>query len=173
MALKTLHPEVAADLDRKRRLLLEARAASALNDPHIVVLYDVGSADGIDFLVMEYVEGQTLDKLIPSVGMETQQALAYAAEIAAGLATAHEPGIIHRDLKPGNIMITGKGAVKVLDFGLAKLTEAPQASAPGSGKPSIRRRADPRHGRLHVARTSARAAGGCALGHVLVRCGAV
>jgi len=136
VALKTLHPEVAADLERKRRLLLEAQAASALNDPRIVALHDVGSADGIDFLVMEYVEGHTLDKLIPSGGMEIQQALAYAVEIAAGLARAHEAGIVHRDLKPGNIMITGKDAVKVLDFGLAKLTEAPQATAPG-GKGSL------------------------------------
>ena len=117
--------------ERKRRLLLEAQAASALNDPRIVALYDVGSADGIDFLVMEYVEGQTLDKLIPPGGMEIRQALAYAVEIAAGLATAHEAGIVHRDLKPGNIMITGRGAVKVLDFGLAKLTEAPAARASG------------------------------------------
>ena len=136
VALKTLHPEVAADPDRKRRLLLEARAASALNDPHIVALYDVSSADGIDFLVMEYVEGQTLDKLIPPGGMEIRQALAYAIEIAAGLERAHEAGIVHRDLKPGNIMISGKGAVKVLDFGLAKLTEGPQAGA-GEGAGSL------------------------------------
>ena len=132
VALKTLHPDVAADPERKRRLLLEAQAASALNDPRIVALYDVGNADGVDFLVMEYVEGQTLDKLIPPGGIEIKQALAYAVEIAGGLEKAHEAGIVHRDLKPGNIMITAKGAVKVLDFGLAKLTEAAQASASGS-----------------------------------------
>ena len=130
VALKTLHPDVAADPERKRRLLLEAQAASALNDPRIVALYDVGSADGINFLVMEYVQGQTLDRLIPSGGMEIRQALAYAMEIATGLGKAHEAGIVHRDLKPGNVMISDRGALKVLHFGLAKLTEAPQLSAP-------------------------------------------
>jgi len=134
VALKTLHPEVAADLERKRRLLLEAQAASALNDPRIVALYDVGGADGIDFLVMEYVEGQTLDKMIAPGGLEIQQAFTYAIATAGALIIAHKAGIIHRDLKPGNIMVTAQGAVKVLDFGLAKLTEAPQESVPeGTG----------------------------------------
>ena len=129
VALKTLHPDMAADPERKGRLLLEAQAASALNDPRIVVLHDVGAADGIDFLVMEYVEGQTLDALMASGGIDVQQTLAYAVAVAGAVATAHKAGIIHRDLKPGNIMITSAGAVKVLDFGLAKLTEAPQARA--------------------------------------------
>ena len=133
VALKTLQPDVAADPERKRRLLLEAQAASALNDPHIVALYDVGSADGIDFLVMEYVPGETLDKLIARGGLQIPQALEYAIATAGALARAHKAGIIHRDLKPGNIMITEEGTVKVLDFGLAKLTEGPQAAASEGG----------------------------------------
>jgi len=136
VALKTLQPDLAADPERKRRLLLEAQAASALNDPHIVAIYDVGSADGIDFLVMEYVPGETLDKRIARGGLEIQHTLADALAIGDALVTAHKAGIIHRDLKPGNIMITAEGAVKVLDFGLAKLTEAPQAPAPeGAASP--------------------------------------
>ncbi len=134
VALKTLHPNVAADPGRQRRLLLEAKAASALNDPHIVALYDVGSAGGIDFLVMEYVPGETLDKLIARGPLQIRQSLAYAITIADALARAHKAGIVHRDLKPGNIMITEEGGVKVLDFGLAKLTEAPPSSGPvGAG----------------------------------------
>jgi len=136
VALKVLHPDVAADPERRRRLLLEAQAASALNDPHIVALYDLGSADGIDFLVMEYVPGKTLDKLIARGGLQIQQMLEYAVAVAEALATAHKAGVVHRDMKPGNIMITEEGAVKVLDFGLAKLTEASEAGAP-SGPGSL------------------------------------
>ena len=136
VALKTLHPEVAADPERKRRLLLEAQAASALNDPHIVALYDVGSADGIDFLVMEYVPGQTLDKVIPRGGLPIGKVTEYAIAIAGALARAHKAGIIHRDLKPGNVMVSEEGGVKVLDFGLAKLTEAPRVRA-GEGSGSL------------------------------------
>jgi Tol biopolymer transport system component len=99
-----------------------------------VALYDVGSADGIDFLVMEYVPGETLDKLIARGPLEIHQALAYAVAVAGAVAMAHKAGIVHRDLKPGNIMITEEGVVKVLDFGLAKLTEAPHSGAPqGAG----------------------------------------
>jgi len=92
VALKTLYPDMAADPERQRRLLLEAKAASALNDPHIVALYDMGSADGTDFLVMEYVPGETLDKVIARGGLEVQQALAYATAIADALARAHKAG---------------------------------------------------------------------------------
>lgn len=129
VALKILQPDVAADPERKRRLLLEAKAASALNDPHIVVLHDVGSAGETDFLVMEYVPGETLDKVIARGALPIGRARQYAIEIAGALEKAHQAGIIHRDLKPGNIMVTEEGAVKVLDFGLAKLTEAPRAAA--------------------------------------------
>jgi serine/threonine protein kinase len=124
VALKILPSDLATDPRRKRRFLQEAKAASALNHPNIVTLHDVGCDSGIDYLVMEYVRGKTLDQLIPREGLDFKQALRYATEIAGALVTAHAGGIIHRDLKPGNIMINEGGTVKVMDFGLAKVEEA-------------------------------------------------
>ncbi|MBV8910397.1 MAG: protein kinase, partial [Gammaproteobacteria bacterium] len=123
VALKILPAYLANDPRLKRRLLQEAKAASALNHHGVVTLYDVGTDDGIDYLVMEYVAGATLEKLIPQGGLELKKALRYAIEITDAVAVAHAAGIIHRDLKPGNIMITETGAVKVLDFGLARLEQ--------------------------------------------------
>ena len=101
----------------------EAKAASALNHPNIVHIYDIAEADGIQFIAMEYVPGKTLDQLIGRKGLRLNEALKYAVQIADALAKAHSAGIVHRDLKPSNIMVTSDGLVKVLDFGLAKLTE--------------------------------------------------
>jgi serine/threonine protein kinase len=123
VALKILPAEKVADPDRRRRFVQEAKAASALNHPHIVTIHDIDEADGVHFIAMEYVDGKTLDQLIPRHGMRLNEALKVAVQIADALAAAHEAGIVHRDLKPGNLMMTEKGQVKVLDFGLAKLTE--------------------------------------------------
>jgi Tol biopolymer transport system component/predicted Ser/Thr protein kinase len=123
-ALKVLPPERVSDPDRKRRFIQEAKAASALNHPNIITIHDIDQADGIDFIAMEYVAGKTLDELIPRKGMRLSLALKYAVQIADALARAHGAGIIHRDLKPSNVMVDEHGLVKVLDFGLAKLTEA-------------------------------------------------
>jgi serine/threonine protein kinase len=123
-ALKVLPPEKVSDPERKRRFIQEARAASALNHPSIITIYDIDQADGVDFIAMEYVAGKTLDELIPRKGMRLSLALKYAVQIADALARAHGAGIIHRDLKPSNVMVDEHGLVKVLDFGLAKLTEA-------------------------------------------------
>ena len=123
VAIKVLPPEKVADPDRKRRFVQEAKAASALNHPNIVTIHDIDQADGTDFIAMEYVDGKTLDQLIPRKGMRLNEALKYAVQIADALAAAHAAGIVHRDLKPANVMVTEKGLVKVLDFGLAKLTE--------------------------------------------------
>ncbi len=120
VALKVLPRKVADDPARKARLIHEARAASALNHPNIVTLYDIGSEGGIDFLVMEYVAGKPLTELIPRRGMPVKEALRCASQIADALASAHAAGIVHRDLKPGNVMVTEEGLAKVLDFGLAK-----------------------------------------------------
>jgi Tol biopolymer transport system component/tRNA A-37 threonylcarbamoyl transferase component Bud32 len=123
VALKILPAERVADSERKRRFVQEAKAASSLNHPHIVTIYDIVEADGIHFIAMECVEGKTLDQLIPRHGMRLKEALKIAVQIADALAAAHEAGIVHRDLKPGNLIVTDKGHLKVLDFGLAKLTE--------------------------------------------------
>jgi serine/threonine-protein kinase len=122
-ALKLLPPEKVADPERKRRFVREAKCASALNHPNIVTIYDIDHDTGVDFIAMEYVHGRTLTQLIPPRGLRPDQALKYAAQVAAALAAAHSAGIIHRDLKPANVMVTGDGLVKVLDFGLAKLSE--------------------------------------------------
>jgi eukaryotic-like serine/threonine-protein kinase len=123
-AIKVLPPEKVSDPERKRRFIQEAKAASALNHPSIITIYDIDQADGIDYIAMEFVPGKTLDELIPRKGMRLSLALKYAVQIADALARAHGAGIIHRDLKPSNVMVDEHGLVKVLDFGLAKLTEA-------------------------------------------------
>jgi Tol biopolymer transport system component/predicted Ser/Thr protein kinase len=123
VAIKVLPPEKVADRERKRRFVQEAKAASALNHPNIVHIYDIAEADGIQFIAMEYVPGKTLDQMIGRKGLRPNEALKYVIQIADALARAHSVGIIHRDLKPSNIMVDQHGLVKVLDFGLAKLTE--------------------------------------------------
>lgn len=123
VALKTLPAERLSDLERKRRSVQEAKAASALNHPNIVHIYDIAEADGVQFISMEYVPGKTLDQLIGRKGLRLNEALKYAVQIADALAQAHSAGIIHRDLKPSNVIVAENGRAKVLDFGLAKLTE--------------------------------------------------
>jgi len=123
VAIKLLPAEKLADPARRARFVQEARAASALNHPHIVTIYEIESADGLDFIVMELVPGKTLDALIPRHGMRLGEALRVAIPLADALAAAHAAGIVHRDLKPANVMVTPEGVVKVLDFGLAKLRQ--------------------------------------------------
>ena len=129
VAIKILPPDSVADPEKKRRFVQEAKAASALNHPHIVTIHDIGSDGGTDFIVMELLGGTTLAQALPAHGLPLRQALAYAIEIADALARAHEAGIIHRDLKPANVMITETGSVKILDFGVAKLLEGVEPSA--------------------------------------------
>ena len=120
VAVKIIAAEKMEDPDRKRRFVHEARAASALNHPHIVTIHDVGETGGVDYIVMEYVAGRTLTQLIPREGMKPAEALKYAIPVADALARAHAAGIVHRDLKPANVIVSREDAVKVLDFGLAK-----------------------------------------------------
>jgi eukaryotic-like serine/threonine-protein kinase len=147
VAIKVLPAHVASDPDLRQRFEREARAVAALNRPHICTLYDVGQQDGIDFLVMEYLEGQTLAERLQKGALLLDQALQYAIQIADALDKAHRKGIVHRDLKPGNVMLT-KSGVKLLDFGFAKLvmnglvgiavtSEAATRSTPLTGQGTI------------------------------------
>jgi serine/threonine protein kinase len=128
VALKVLPPDMARDPERLARFQREARAVAALNHPHIVTIYSVEESDGVHFLTMELVEGQSLDHRIPAGGLPVQQIVEIAGAIADALAAAHDKGIVHRDLKPANVMVTEEGRVKVLDFGLAKEIRAANSS---------------------------------------------
>ena len=132
VAIKVLPPDKVADPARKQRFVQEAKAASALNHANIVTIHDVSSCNGMDFIVMECIEGKTLGELIPPKGLRPAQALHHAVQIADALAKAHGAGILHRDLKPSNIMVTDEGRVKILDFGLAKLLDTEDSSPEGA-----------------------------------------
>jgi len=121
VAIKMLPPRMATDPDTLARFTQEARSASALNHPNIVTIHEVGTDDGAPFIVMEYVEGRDLRSMLNAGAIPVRQVLDVGAQIADGLAAAHELGIVHRDLKPENIMYTREGFVKILDFGLAKV----------------------------------------------------
>ena len=125
VALKVLLKEFASDPDRLRRFEQEARAASALNHPNIVHIYDIGQEDDTHYIVMELVKGSNLRQLLVDAPFDNERLFDLSRQIAAGLANAHQAGIVHRDIKPENIMVTTDGFVKILDFGLAKLLEVP------------------------------------------------
>ena len=125
VALKALLPEFASDDDRLRRFEQEARAASALNHPNIVHIYDIGEDKGTHYIVMELVEGTNLRQLLRRAPFANEKLLELAQQMAAGLAKAHDAGIVHRDVKPENMMVTLDGFLKILDFGLAKLLDVP------------------------------------------------
>src|SRR5690348_8468063 len=127
VAIKILPTHFSADPVRKQRFEREAKTISGLSHPHICVLYDVGHQDGIDYLVMECVEGETLAKRLEKGPLPLEQVMKYGAQTADALDKAHRSGVVHRDLKPGNVMLTATGA-KLLDFGLAK-PSASQTSA--------------------------------------------
>ena len=130
VALKILPADVAANKDRMRRFVQEAKAAAALNHPNIAHIYEIGEADGVRFIAMEFVDGVTLREKIHQERIELTKLLRYLQQVAEGLSKAHASGIVHRDLKPDNIMITRDGYAKILDFGLAKLIEVPATSGP-------------------------------------------
>ncbi len=127
VAIKVLPSSAVANADRRARFAQEAKSASALSHRNIITIYDIdtGQVDGqpVDFIAMEYVAGKTLDRMIGRKGLRLNEALRYAIQIADGLAAAHQAGIVHRDLKPANVIVNEHGEVKILDFGLAKLTE--------------------------------------------------
>ena len=128
VAVKILPAHLSSNLEAKQRFDREARAISSLNHPNICTLHDVGHQDGTDFLVMEYLEGETLADRLMKGPLSPEQVLKYGIEICEGLEKAHKSGVVHRDLKPGNIMLTKSGA-KLMDFGLAKATPAHEPPA--------------------------------------------
>ncbi|MEO8218518.1 MAG: protein kinase, partial [Acidobacteriota bacterium] len=140
VAIKVLPAAVSSDAERLRRFEREAQAASSLNHPNIVTIYDIGSEGSVSYIAMELVEGHSLRELMEGP-LKVRQLLEIAVQMAEGLAKAHAAGIVHRDLKPENVMMTGDGHIKILDFGLAKLTQpdssqsaatAPAETTPGT-----------------------------------------
>ncbi len=126
VAIKALSIEGMGDPDRRRRFIQEAQAASGLNHPNIITIHDIISDSENEYMVMEYVSGKTLSELIQAGGVGVEKTLRYGVQIADALAAAHAAGIVHRDLKPGNVMVTESGLVKILDFGLAKVSMTTQ-----------------------------------------------
>ena len=143
LALKMLPPEFTADPDRLRRFEQEAKAASALNHPNIITIYETGEADGIHFIASEFIDGQTLRQWMADTGMKLHERIDVAIQIASALIEAHAEGIIHRDIKPENVMVRPNGLVKILDFGLAKLTESRIAIANSGTSTNLIVRTDP------------------------------
>src|SRR3990172_8803170 len=123
VAIKVLPAHLADNLELRERFEREAKTIASLNHPHICTLYDIGRQDGIDFLVMEYLEGETLSMRLLKGPLPLEQVLQYAIEISDALDKAHRKGVTHRDIKPGNVMLTKSGTM-LLDFGLAKLKQA-------------------------------------------------
>ena len=137
VAVKVLIPAVGESSDRHARFLQEARAASSLNHPNIITIHDIVAVENGDFIVMEFVRGQTLGDVLEAGKIPVVDALKYAIQIADALAAAHEIGIVHRDLKPANVMVTPEGLAKVLDFGLAKLAGTPGGLALGESDSTV------------------------------------
>ena len=137
VAIKVLPAHLADRAELRERFEREAKTIASLNHPHICTLYDTGHQDEIDFLVMEYLEGETLAQRLRKGSLPIQQVLQYAIEIADALDKAHRKGITHRDLKPGNIMLTKTGT-KLLDFGLAKLKQEVAPATPDSQLPTMK-----------------------------------
>src|SRR5215470_3858475 len=134
VALKILPSNLAANKDRMRRFEQEAKAAAALNHPNVAHIYEIAQHEGVNFIAMEFIDGQTLRELIYQRRTELPKLLRYLQHAAEGLAKAHVAGIVHRDLKPDNIMVTRDGHAKILDFGLAKLLETQQFSGSTSSE---------------------------------------
>src|SRR6266851_8057543 len=130
VAIKVLPPAFSRDQDRLRRFEQEARAAAALNHPNILAVHDIGTYQDSPYLVTELLEGETLGQRIQSRPVPARKATEYALQIVRGLIAAHDKGIVHRDLKPDNIFLTSDGRIKILDFGIARVTSAGISEAP-------------------------------------------
>src|SRR5215469_3456213 len=143
VAIKVLPSGISTDAERLRRFQQEARAAGMLNHPNVLVVYDLGMNEGSPYIVSEMLSGETLRERLRQGALPAREATQYALQIARGLAAAHDKGIVHRDLKPENLFITKDGAVKILDFGLAKLKAESVAGATDTQSPTFIRLTDP------------------------------
>src|SRR5262249_209590 len=137
VALKILPAEVAANQERMRRFVQEAKAAAALNHQNIAHIYEIGESEGVNFIAMEFIDGQTLREYIHRRQADLVKVLRYLQHVAGALAKAHAAGIVHRDLKLDNIMITRDDHAKILDFGLAKLIEPQQPASASEGASEV------------------------------------
>ena len=160
IALKILRSDVASDTQRMRRFVQEAKAASSLNHPNILTIHEIGQSDSTHFIATELIEGETLRARMTKARLKLTEALDVAIQVASALAAAHAVGIVHRDIKPENIMVRRDGYVKVLDFGLAKLTEPQTAGHRSDHDGQYRARRDHGYGQLHVAGAGARVGDG-------------
>src|SRR5437764_4613814 len=136
VALKILPAEVASDRRRMQRFRQEAKSASALNHPNIITIHEIEEIDSTHFIATEFIDGTTLRDLLARERMKIGEVLDVSIQVASALAAAHEAGIVHRDIKPENIMLRRDGIVKVLDFGLAKLTEQPRTATIDTSAPT-------------------------------------
>src|SRR5262249_6876026 len=137
VAIKVLPTSFASDPDRLRRFEQEAEAAGALNHPNVLAVYDVGTFEEAPYIVSELLEGETLRSKLAGGAFTARRAIGHALQLAQGLAAAHEKGIVHRDLKPENVFVTNDGRVKILDFGLAKLTQPESSIAGQTNLPTV------------------------------------
>ena len=145
VAIKVLPDHLSQSAELRHRFEQEARAVSSLNHPHICTLHDVGQEGGIDFLVMEYLDGESLLDRLRKGPLPLSEALAYGVQIADALDKTHRQGVVHRDVKPGNIIITSSGGAKLLDFGLAKVRGGGAAAADLSAVTEQKPFVDPPH----------------------------
>src|SRR5262249_24072278 len=123
VVLKFLPEALCYEGDARRRFVREARLASSIDHPNVCTIYEIGDDSGVPFSAMQYIKGETVKEVIRRRSMNVEKLVSVAVQVAEGLAAAHEKGIVHRDLKPANILITEKGQVKILDFGLAKISD--------------------------------------------------
>src|ERR1700687_3663202 len=143
VAIKVLPPSLSENADRLNRFEQEAQAAGALNHPNILSIYHIGTHEGAPYIVSELLGGETLRERMAGGALPQRKAIDYALQIAKGLAAAHEKGIVHRDIKPDNIFVTDDGRVKILDFGLAKLTGSVDGTQPQTEVPTRKVNTDP------------------------------
>ena len=155
VAIKLLPQKSLADEQAKKRLVREAKAAAVLDHPNICAIHEVGEEGDTSFIIMQYVEGATLSERLRAKGLTLKEAIDIAMQVADALAEAHSRSIVHRDIKPQNIIITPRGAVKVLDFGLAKIMpqDLLEQTVGRDREPHNRSERDSRHSALHVAGT--------------------